>query len=114
MTLSSTATSNVDEVASTGHGIRFFQLYVLKDRDVVVQLVRRAERARFKAIVLTMDSPFLGRKEADIKNRLKNICKCQWEQSFYKTLHESSLIMVEYILLVCLIYIATKPGIEEL
>lgn len=69
MTLSSWATSSVAEVASTGPGVRFFQLYVYKDRDVVRQLVKRAERAGFKAIVLTVDTPRLGRREADIKNR---------------------------------------------
>nr|XP_009791622.1 PREDICTED: peroxisomal (S)-2-hydroxy-acid oxidase-like isoform X1 [Nicotiana sylvestris] len=69
MTLSSWATSSVEEVASTGPGIRFFQLYVYKDRNVVRQLVKRAERAGFKAIALTVDTPRLGRREADIKNR---------------------------------------------
>ncbi|XP_074272510.1 glycolate oxidase 1-like [Silene latifolia] len=69
MTLSTLATSSVEEVASTGHGIRFFQLYVFKDRNLVSQLVKRAERAGFKAIVLTVDTPRLGRREADIKNR---------------------------------------------
>ncbi|GAB2296890.1 Lactoylglutathione lyase [Dionaea muscipula] len=69
MILSSWATSSVEEVASTGPGIRFFQLYVMKNRNVVAQLVRRAERAGFRAIVLTVDTPLLGRREADIKNR---------------------------------------------
>ncbi|CAM8955889.1 unnamed protein product [Rhodiola kirilowii] len=69
MTLSTLATSSVEEVAATGSGIRFFQLYVYKDRNVVIQLVRRAERAGFKVIVLTVDTPRLGRREADIKNR---------------------------------------------
>ncbi|KAK7359470.1 hypothetical protein VNO77_01430 [Canavalia gladiata] len=69
MTLSSWGTSSVEEVASTGPSIRFFQLYVLKDRNVVAQLVKRAERAGFKAIALTVDTPILGRREADIKNR---------------------------------------------
>ncbi|XP_042519336.1 (S)-2-hydroxy-acid oxidase GLO1-like [Macadamia integrifolia] len=69
MTLSSGATSSVEEVASTGPGIRFFQLYVYKDRNVVSQLVRRAESAGFKAIALTVDTPRLGRRESDIKNR---------------------------------------------
>ncbi|KAI7987476.1 (S)-2-hydroxy-acid oxidase GLO1 [Camellia lanceoleosa] len=68
-TLSSWATSSVEEVASTGPGICFFQLYVYKDRKVVAQLVRGAERAGFKAIALTVDTPKLGRREADIKNR---------------------------------------------
>jgi (S)-2-hydroxy-acid oxidase len=69
MTLSSWGTSSVEEVASTGPGIRIFQLYVVKDRNVVTQLVRRAESAGFKAIALTVDTPRLGRREADIKNR---------------------------------------------
>ncbi|CAI5936737.1 unnamed protein product [Closterium sp. NIES-64] len=69
MVLSSWATSSVEEVASVGPGLRFFQLYVYKDRQVVEQLVRRAERAGFKAIALTVDTPRLGRREADIKNR---------------------------------------------
>ncbi|KAL8144875.1 hypothetical protein AgCh_003181 [Apium graveolens] len=69
MTLSSWATFSMEEVASTGPGIRFFQLYVYNDRNFVAQLVRRAEKAGFKAIVLTVDRARLGRKEADIKNR---------------------------------------------
>jgi len=36
---------------------------------VVEQLVRRAEKAGFKAIALTVDTPRLNRREADIKNR---------------------------------------------
>ncbi|KAG5406721.1 hypothetical protein IGI04_012840 [Brassica rapa subsp. trilocularis] len=69
LTLSSWATCSVEEVASTGPGIRFFQLYVYKDRNVVRQLVKRAEEAGFKAIALTVDTPRLGRRESDIKNR---------------------------------------------
>lgn len=42
---------------------------MFKDRNVVAQLVKRAEIAGFKAIVLTVDTPILGRREADIKNR---------------------------------------------
>ncbi|EMS58206.1 hypothetical protein CFC21_029610 [Triticum aestivum] len=44
-------------------------IMVYKDRKVVEQLVRRAEKAGFKAIALTVDTPRLGRREADIKNR---------------------------------------------
>lgn len=36
---------------------------------MVAQLVRRAEKAGFKAIALTVDTPRLGRRESDIKNR---------------------------------------------
>lgn len=49
--------------------LRCLKCQVYKDRNVVAQLVRRAERAGFKAIALTVDTPKLGRREADIKNR---------------------------------------------
>lgn len=32
-------------------------------------MVQRAERNGFKAIILTVDTPRLGRREADIKNK---------------------------------------------
>uniref|UniRef100_A0A0D6QYN6 (S)-2-hydroxy-acid oxidase n=1 Tax=Araucaria cunninghamii TaxID=56994 RepID=A0A0D6QYN6_ARACU len=69
MILSTLSTSSVEEVSLTGPGIHFFQLYVLKDRHVVAQLVKRAENAGFKAIALTVDSPRLGRRETDIRNK---------------------------------------------
>lgn len=39
-------------------------------RDVTAKVVKRAEKAGYKAIVLTVDVPKLGRREADIKNKL--------------------------------------------
>ncbi|KAI7744939.1 hypothetical protein M8C21_016838 [Ambrosia artemisiifolia] len=56
MTLSSWSTSSVEEVASTGPGVRFFQLYVYKDRN------------GFKAIVLTVDTPFVLPPNFSLKN----------------------------------------------
>ncbi|RVX16844.1 Peroxisomal (S)-2-hydroxy-acid oxidase GLO4 [Vitis vinifera] len=50
--------------------VRFLQLYVFKRRDISAQVVQKAERYGFKAIVLTVDTPRLGRREADIKNRM--------------------------------------------
>ncbi|KAG2330621.1 hypothetical protein Bca52824_001801 [Brassica carinata] len=40
---------------------------VYKNRNVVEQLVKRAEKAGFKAIALTVDTPRLGRRESDIQ-----------------------------------------------
>ncbi|GMY34816.1 peroxisomal (S)-2-hydroxy-acid oxidase GLO4-like [Fagus crenata] len=78
MVLSFTSTCTVEEVASSCNAIRFFQLYVYKKRDIVAVLVQRAERNGYKALVLTVDTPRLGRRESDIKNkmvapRLKNL-----------------------------------------
>lgn len=69
MTVSSWSTCSVEEVAATGEGIRFFQLYIMKDRNIAVQLAKKAESAGFKAIVLTADTPWLAKREADIKNK---------------------------------------------
>ncbi|KAF3973709.1 hypothetical protein CMV_002886 [Castanea mollissima] len=44
-------------------------IMVYKSRDVSAQLVQRAERNGYKAIVLTVDVPRLGRREADIKSK---------------------------------------------
>ncbi|PWZ37395.1 Peroxisomal (S)-2-hydroxy-acid oxidase GLO2 [Zea mays] len=58
----------IEEVSSSAPGLRFFQLSVFKDRDIVQQLVRRAENAGYKAIAVTVDAPRLGRREADVRN----------------------------------------------
>ncbi|XP_010274131.1 PREDICTED: peroxisomal (S)-2-hydroxy-acid oxidase GLO4-like [Nelumbo nucifera] len=70
MVLSFTSNCTLEEVASSCDAVRFFQLYVLKRRDVSAHLVQRAESNGYKAIVLTADRPRLGQREADIKNRL--------------------------------------------
>ncbi|KAK8514210.1 hypothetical protein V6N13_063114 [Hibiscus sabdariffa] len=70
MILSYMSTCTVEEVASSCNGVRFFQIYVYKKRDVTANLVQRAERCGYKAIVLTVDTPRLGRREKDIKNKM--------------------------------------------
>lgn len=71
MTLSSWSTVALEEVADAGgpSAPRWFQLYVYKDRDVTLELVRRAERAGYTALAVTVDTPILGRREPDIRNR---------------------------------------------
>lgn len=69
-TLSTIATSSIEEVAEAApKGIKWFQLYIYRDRDVTRNLVKRAERAGFKALVLTIDAPIFGDRRADIRNK---------------------------------------------
>ncbi|XP_075107356.1 peroxisomal (S)-2-hydroxyacid oxidase GLO4 isoform X1 [Nicotiana tabacum] len=70
MGLSYMSTCTVEEVASSCDAVRFFQIYVYKRRDITALMVQRAERNGFKAIILTADTPRLGRREADIKNKM--------------------------------------------
>ncbi len=64
MCLSTLATSTPAEVAETGVA-RWFQLYVFRDLGVTNDLVARARDAGFTALVLTVDTPVLGRRERD-------------------------------------------------
>ncbi|XP_076284088.1 hydroxyacid oxidase [Lasioglossum baleicum] len=69
-TLSTIATSSIEEVAEAApKGIKWFQLYIYRDRDVTRNLVKRAERAGFKALVLTIDAPIFGNRRADFRNK---------------------------------------------
>ncbi|KAK7277035.1 hypothetical protein RIF29_18184 [Crotalaria pallida] len=70
MVLSFMSTCTVEEVASSCNAVRFLQLYVYKRRDVTAALVLRAEKNGYKAFVLTVDVPRLGRREADIRNKM--------------------------------------------
>ncbi|CAI0473125.1 unnamed protein product [Linum tenue] len=45
-------------------------IMVYRGRHIAANLVERAERSGYKAIVLTVDCPRLGRREADIRNRM--------------------------------------------
>ncbi|KJE92024.1 peroxisomal glycolate oxidase [Capsaspora owczarzaki ATCC 30864] len=70
MILSSWSTTSIEDVAAANGnaGARWFQLYVYRDRAVTAQLVKRAEQSGYTALVLTVDTPILGRREADIRN----------------------------------------------
>lgn len=69
MCLSTLATSSIEEVGAQADNNLWFQLYVYKDREITKDLVARAKAAGAKALVVTVDSPLLGRRERDIRNR---------------------------------------------
>lgn len=49
------------------NALQWFQLYVIRDREVTRNFVKRAERAGFKALVVTVDRPIHGRRLAEIR-----------------------------------------------
>jgi isopentenyl diphosphate isomerase/L-lactate dehydrogenase-like FMN-dependent dehydrogenase len=67
MCCSTISSTTLEDVAAVASGPLWFQLYVYRDREVTRDLVRRAETAGCKAIVLTVDTPLLGRRERDIR-----------------------------------------------
>ena len=67
MCCSTVASVPLETVAAAATGPLWFQLYVYRDREVTRDLVRRAEAAGCKALVLTVDTPRLGRRERDMR-----------------------------------------------
>jgi 4-hydroxymandelate oxidase len=65
-TLSTVSTVSIEKVASAvPEGRLWFQLYVHADRDLTIWLVQRAEAAGYSALVLTVDTPVIGRRRRD-------------------------------------------------
>lgn len=72
MTLSTLSTTKIEDVASAGPDVvKWFQLYIFTDRNESLKLIRRAERAGFRALVLTVDAPKFGTRRRDIRNNFK-------------------------------------------
>ncbi|XP_060618560.2 2-Hydroxyacid oxidase 2 [Anolis sagrei] len=66
------STCSVEEIAAAAPaGVRWFQLYIHRRRDLSEQLVRRMEASGFQALVVTADLPFAGKRRDDIRNSLQ-------------------------------------------
>ncbi len=69
-TLSTMSICSIEDVASVTKKPFWFQLYVMKDRDFVKNLIGRAKAAGCSALVLTLDLQILGQRHKDIRNGL--------------------------------------------
>ncbi|MGW7049922.1 alpha-hydroxy acid oxidase [Streptomyces avermitilis] len=65
--ISTLSSTTMEDIAATG-ATTWFQLYWLKDRTAVLDLVRRAEHIGSEALVLTVDVPLMGRRLRDIRH----------------------------------------------
>jgi 4-hydroxymandelate oxidase len=68
MIASTFATRSLEEIAKAATGPLWFQLYTYRTPELSELVVRRAEAAGYRAIVLTADLPRLGNRERDIRN----------------------------------------------
>lgn len=73
MGLSSFATTDLEDVKlATANEIPLvLQLYVMQNRKTSELLVKKAEKAGYKAIFLTVDTPYLGRRHAETRSAFK-------------------------------------------
>jgi len=63
--LSTLATTTIEDVAAVGQGPKMFQVYIFKDRGLTSEFVRRCKSADYKALCLTVDTPVPGNRERD-------------------------------------------------
>ncbi|KAJ1863321.1 Hydroxyacid oxidase 1 [Coemansia sp. RSA 2703] len=79
MCLSSWSTTSIEDVASAADAsdtlenksVRWMQLYIYKDREATRRLIERAQDNGYTALAVTVDTPFLGRRLADIRNKFQ-------------------------------------------
>jgi 4-hydroxymandelate oxidase len=74
MILSTLSTKSIEEVSQVRTALnpnvgQIFQLYIHRDRELTRLLVERAYGAGFCAICLTVDTPMLGQRERDSRNK---------------------------------------------
>jgi L-lactate dehydrogenase (cytochrome) len=65
--LSTMGTRSIEEVAAVSEGRKWFQVYVWRDRGLVKDMILRAQNAGYEALVLTVDTAVLGRRERDVR-----------------------------------------------
>ncbi|KAJ9157687.1 Hydroxyacid oxidase 1-like protein [Pleurostoma richardsiae] len=82
MGLSSFSTTSLEDVklqtdesrksaGLSGESECVLQMYLFENRSTSEDLIRRAEKAGYKAIVLTVDTPYFGRRLTEIRNRFR-------------------------------------------
>ncbi|HEV2450546.1 MAG TPA: alpha-hydroxy acid oxidase [Streptosporangiaceae bacterium] len=86
-TLSTLATRSIEEVAACGDGPRWLQVYVWRDRGLLRELLARAARAGYEAIVITVDTAVLGRRERDVRNGFTLPPQLGWSSLLDGALH---------------------------
>ena len=67
---STVSNRSLEAIAAACDGARWFQLYVYRDRGLTRELVQRAAAAGYRALCLTVDTPYAGPRERDRRNRL--------------------------------------------
>lgn len=68
-TLSTLGTSSIEDVkAANPHGRNWFQLYVMRQREISYGLVERAAKAGFDTLMFTVDTPVAGYRIRDKRN----------------------------------------------
>ena len=66
--LSSSATTSIENIEDQAPGRLWFQAYILRDKPFLASLVERAKEAEYEALIITVDLPVGGKRERDTRN----------------------------------------------
>ncbi|YAL82428.1 alpha-hydroxy acid oxidase [Dermacoccaceae bacterium W4C1] len=67
--LSTLGTTSIEDVkAANPHGRNWFQLYIMRDREISYALTERAAEAGFDTLMFTVDTPIAGARLRDKRN----------------------------------------------
>lgn len=67
-TLSTMSICSIEDIAQNTSAPFWFQLYMMRDRDAMVQMIERCKAAKCSALVLTLDLQVPGQRHKDLKN----------------------------------------------
>jgi 4-hydroxymandelate oxidase len=71
LVLSSLATRSLEDVAEAAPGgVRWMQVYVVRDRSATAELVARAKAAGYRALVVTVDAPVSGLRRRELRGQV--------------------------------------------
>lgn len=68
--LSSVASTSIEDTALTSEGPKWFQIYVWRDREIIKEFMTRCRESKYQALCLTVDLPVHGNRERDLHNRM--------------------------------------------
>ncbi|KEA51285.1 mandelate dehydrogenase [Mangrovibacter sp. MFB070] len=74
---STVSTAALEDVHPSAPDNHWFQLYVLKDREITLDLLKRAQQAGCKALVVSVDAVHFGNRERD-KRHYRRPMKLSW------------------------------------
>jgi L-lactate dehydrogenase (cytochrome) len=69
-TLSTMSICSIEDIAQNTSAPFWFQLYMMRDRNAMAQLIERVRAAKCSALVLTLDLQVIGQRHKDLKNGL--------------------------------------------
>jgi L-lactate dehydrogenase (cytochrome) len=86
-TLSSMATTSIEDVARLSRGIRWFQIYVWRDRELLKDFIERCRAGGYHTLILTVDTAVGGNRQRDLVNGLTMQQNLSWGSRFEALRH---------------------------